>query len=96
MENDFEFETYLKGKLTHRQFEEGLRELFGTPHRRTKALNMPSSITHAELLKLSKFLDVSAHTLYTSFGVGSGALEKLEVEMLEFVHLKAGGRAIAA
>jgi hypothetical protein len=47
-------------------------------------------------LKLSKFLDVSAHSLYGEYGIGKDELEPLEVEMLEFVHLKAGGRAIAA
>ncbi len=78
-------EDYLKGKLTAADFEEGLKNLFGSPHRRTKVLENPRIVKHSELLELAQLLDVQPLTLYAEYQVAFGTLTQREVEQLQFV-----------
>lgn len=80
------FEEYLKGKLTTSQFEDGLRNLFGSPHRRTKVLANAKIISHSELLDLAELLDVTSFSLFTEFQCGMDALSLREIEQLEMIH----------
>lgn len=83
MEN--KFEEFLKKNLSATQFEEDLRVLFGSPHRRTKVLENPRIVTHKELLELAELLDVQPLTLFMEHKVAFGTLSQKEVELLEFV-----------
>lgn len=89
MENDFT--TYLTENLSQAQYETGLREVFGSPHRRTKALNDPAFITHAELLEIASMLDVPAIDLIMRFRVGINKITKREIENLQLL-----SKAVAA
>jgi hypothetical protein len=79
-----EFEAYLRGVLSSKDFEEGLRELFGSAHRRTKVLRDCSILSHAELLELADLLNVSPMFLIQEFGAAAGLTER-EVNNLRAV-----------
>jgi hypothetical protein len=81
------FEEYLKGKLTAVEFVDGLKDLFGSPHRRTKVLENPRIVTHKELLELAELLNVQPLTLFMEYKVAFGTLSQREVEQLQFVFL---------
>ena len=76
---------YLKGKLSIGQYEEGLRELFNSPHRRTKVLENAAIATHAELLALAAMCNVSAYSMFTEYGVAKENLTLLEIQNLEYI-----------
>lgn len=80
------FYNYLKANLPTEKFNEGLKSLFGSPHRRTKALNDPTTITHAELIELADLLDTSAWQLYHKMEVGKEVVTEKEAEQLLLVH----------
>lgn len=89
MENDFT--TYLAENLSQSQFENALREVFGSAHRRTKALNDPQIITHQELLELAGLLGVPAIDLVERFSVGAEKVSEKEVQNLRLL-----AKAVAA
>lgn len=80
------FHNYLKANLPTEKFNEGLKSLFGSPHRRTKALNDPTTITHAELIELADLLRTSAWMLCNDFEVGKEVLTEKEKEQIRLVH----------
>lgn len=84
------FVQHLRETLNSEKFDDGLRAVFGTPHRRTKFLNgelAVGDVTHAELLGLAKLLDVTPFSIYSEFGVASNNVKSVELEQLQFVHI---------
>ena len=62
--------------MSARAYEQELRQIFGTSHRRTKILRDPGMINHAELLELSDLLHVPPLFLVDEFGAADNLTER--------------------
>ncbi len=77
------FQAYLRRTLSHHDFTDGLLNLFGSPHMRTKVLKKPERATHQQLLQLSELTGLSAWDLMNGWDVGKEKVSELEKENLK-------------
>ena len=82
MEN---FESYLKNSLTLTEYEQDLRLIFNSAHRRTKVLIAPWTATHSELLSLADLMGVAAINLVDDYKVATENLSEREIANLRLV-----------
>ena len=79
---------FLRAKLTLSQYEESMRQIFGSSIRRTKFLNNPKIATHAELLDIAELCKVTPFWLFSEYNVGFDNLTLREIGQLSFIFLQ--------